>query len=138
MNMNKNNNIQEKKTREREEEENKTLISELKSATPLIKDVMKKLGGLNDSEIDKEFKKIDKQLNRRDIYFNAYHDSTKKPEYNDAEYLLNGINVGKLINVYGRQGGDGSMDYIFDFTFEKGKSIENVHKRSNDIITPLI
>lgn len=57
--------------------------SELNSAKTQIKDKMKNLGGLNDNEIDKEFKKIDKQLDRRDIYFNAFHHSSKKPEYNN-------------------------------------------------------
>ena len=112
--------------------------SELNSAKTQIKDKMKNLGGLNDNEIDKEFKKIDKQLDRRDIYFNGFHHSSKKPEYNNIEYLLNGNNVGKLINASGSQGGEGSMDYIFNFKFEKGESNENPYERSNDIIHPII
>ena len=112
----------------------KTLRSELNSAEPTIRDIMKNLGGLNDTEINKEFQKIDKQLNRRDIYAN-----TKKPEYNNnTEYLLNGVNVGKLKNVSVSQGGDGSMDYIFNFIFEEGKSTETPYERSNDIISPYL
>lgn len=53
-------------------------------------------------------------------------------------YLLNGNNVGKLINASGSQGGEGSMDYIFNFNFEKGESNENPYERSNDIILPII
>lgn len=115
-----------------------TLRDELNSKKSTIQDIMKNLGGLNDDEINKEFTKIDKQLNRRDIYINGYQDSTKKPEYNNADYLLNGKNVGKLVSANAKQGGEGSMDYIFNFKFDKGESNECPYKRSNDIIVPII
>jgi len=60
-----------------------SLRYELNSAKTQIKDKMKKLGGINNNEIDKEFKKIDTQLDIREIYFNAFHHSSKKPEYNN-------------------------------------------------------
>ena len=115
-----------------------SIRSVLDSAKSNIQDIMKTFGGLNNSEINNEFKKIDKQLDRRDIYIKAFQRSSKKPEYNNIEFLLNGENVGKLINASASQGGEGSMDYIFNFKFEKGESNENPYVRSKDIIIPII
>ena len=115
-----------------------TLRSQLNAKKEDIQYLMSNLGNLNQTEIDKEFMKIDKQLDRRDIYIYGFQSSTKKPEYNNIDYLLNGVNVGKLISASISQGGEGSMDRIFNFEFEKGVSNEDPFNRSNDIIVPLI
>ena len=115
-----------------------TLRSQLNAKKENIQYLMSNLGNLNQTEIDKEFMKIDKQLDRRDIYIYGFQSSTKKPEYNNIDYLLNGVNVGKLISVSISPGGEGSMDYIFNFKFDEGESNEDPFNRSNDIIIPLI
>lgn len=60
-----------------------TLRSQLNSKKEGIQYLMSNLGNLNQTEIDKEFMKIDKQLDRRDIYIYGFQLSTKKPEYNN-------------------------------------------------------
>ena len=42
--------------------------SELNSAKPFIQSIMSSFGNMNQSEINKEFSKIDIQLDRKDIY----------------------------------------------------------------------
>ena len=101
---------------------------------PFIQNMMSTFGKMNNDDINAEFSKIDKQLDRKQLYLDAFQPSTKKLEYRNADYTLNGEPVGKMVNATVAQGGEGSMDYIFNFYFQGGESTENPYVRSKDII----